>query len=196
MIQGKHSLASKKPSYSFEVYPLEIAKKITFRPVSMELDFERLYSWHHSPHVIPFWNLNISRENYREHLEQFLENKNQTLYIGLMDEQPMSYFEAYWCQHDMIGKFYDALPTDRGLHLLIGPSEYLGKGYAFPLLKAMMQFQFKCNEITRIIAEPDKRNKKMIHIFEKCGFKIDKEVDLPDKTGVLMVCDRKDFFGS
>ena len=50
---------------------------------------------------------------------------------------------------------YDNEPFDQGIHLLIGEKEYLGKGLALPLLKAMVCMQF---------AEPN--TKKVIHIHQ------------------------------
>ncbi|AFC33262.1 GNAT family N-acetyltransferase [Paenibacillus mucilaginosus] len=177
----------------YEIFHPGIGRRISFRPVTLEEDFERLFDWQHQTHVIPFWNLNISREAYRAHLEAFLADTHQTLYIGELDGVPMSYWEAYWCDRDIIGKYYDALPGDQGIHLLIGPPEYLGKGYALPLLQAMTAFQFQRGETDKIIAEPDARNSKMIHVFEQCGFVFQKHVDLPDKTGALMFCERSRF---
>jgi RimJ/RimL family protein N-acetyltransferase len=34
----------------------------------------------------------------------------------------------------------------------------------------------------------------MIHVFERCGFQFQKEMELPDKIGALMFCDRQLFF--
>lgn len=58
----------------------------------------------------------------------------------------------------------------------------------------MTAFQFEQNKPTeKVVAEPDIRNEKMIHVFEKCGFERVKPVNLPDKTGLLMFCDRERF---
>lgn len=170
----------------YEEYNPAIGKTIGFRHVTMERDFARLHAWHREPHVIPYWNLNISEARYREHLGNFLADTHQSLYIGLLDGEPMSYFESYWAKPDIIGRYYEAAPADQGIHLLIGPPEYVGKGLAAPLLQAMMRFQYQHAETEKLVAEPDIRNAKMIHIFHKCGFRFQKEVELPDKTGALM----------
>ena len=44
-----------------------------------------------------------------------------------------------------------------------------------------------------MIAEPDIRNQKMIHVFEKCGFVFQREILLPDKSAALMFCERQHF---
>ncbi|MEE6146346.1 GNAT family N-acetyltransferase [Bacillus cereus] len=171
-------------------------KNISFRRANMEEDFEKLHSWMNNKHVIPFWRLNMSKDLYKIHLDNALKDTHQTLYIGYLDNIPMSYWEAYYVKGDIIEKYYDYDEHDQGIHLLIGPEQYLGKGYALPLLKAMVTFQFQNKKTQKIIAEPDINNKKMIHVFERCGFKAIKSIDLPDKTGLLMFCSRIEFEGA
>jgi RimJ/RimL family protein N-acetyltransferase len=105
----------------------------------------------------------------------------------------MSYWEAYWVEGDVIQPYYEADSHDQGIHLLIGEEDYLGKGLAMPLLRAIVHFQFLSEKTEKVIAEPDIRNEKMIHVFEKCGFEKVKPVELPDKTGLLMHCTRETF---
>lgn len=179
--------------YPFERYDPLIQKKISFRHVSMEEDVERLHSWMHEKHVIPFWNLNVSLENYTAHLQRFLQDDHQTLLIGEIDGVPMSYWESYWVKEDIIGTCYPFGEYDQGIHLLIGPKKFLGKGFIYPLLLTILYKKFQVVETNQIIAEPDIRNEKMIHVFKKCGFQPVKEVELPDKTGLLMICEREGF---
>ncbi|WP_318153748.1 GNAT family N-acetyltransferase [Paenibacillus vietnamensis] len=170
-----------------------MGKTISFRPVTMKDDLLRLHAWHQEPHVVPFWQLNLPLDAYRSHLERFLADTHHTLCMGELDGVPMSYFESYWSESDIIGRYYDVEEGDQGVHLLIGPPEYLGQGYAQPLLMALMRVQFLHEETRRIVAEPDIRNAKMRHIFEKCGFRFQREVHLPDKTAALMLCERETF---
>lgn len=179
--------------YPFERYDAVIKKTISFRRVSIEGDLERLHSWMHEQHVIPFWKLNISLEQYIAHLQKFLQDDHQTLLIGELDGMPMSYWESYWVSGDIIGNYYEFDEYDQGIHLLIGPREFLGKGLIYPLLMTILHKKFQVLETQKIIAEPDIRNEKMIHVFKKCGFQPVKEVELPDKTGLLMICERKEF---
>ncbi|WP_163538570.1 GNAT family N-acetyltransferase [Gracilibacillus sp. YIM 98692] len=179
--------------YEFTFYDREIDSEIVFRRVTLEKDLDRLHQWHHQPHVIPFWNQNFSETAYKDHLKKLLADQHQSLYIGYLNNVPMSYWEAYWAKDDLIANYYDAEKEDQGIHLLFGPEEYLGKGLALPLLRAMIAFQFKHKKTEKVVAEPDVRNKKMIHIFEKCGFEPEKEIELPDKRGLLMFCHRVTF---
>jgi RimJ/RimL family protein N-acetyltransferase len=177
----------------FNYYDTSIERNISFLKVDLERDVSLLHKWQQQPYVIPYWKLDIPFESYKKHLEDFLTDKHQTLYFGLIDGIPMSYWEAYWVKGDVVEKCYDSEPHDQGIHLLIGEEAFLGKGYALPLLRAMVHFQFLSKETEKVIAEPDIRNKKMIHVFEKCGFEKVKPIDLPDKTGMLMYCHRETF---
>jgi acetyl CoA:N6-hydroxylysine acetyl transferase len=187
------SKAVVKQKYPFERYDSIIEKTISFRYVSMEEDLERLHSWMHEKHVIPFWNLNISLADYTAHLQKFLQDDHQTLLVGELDGIPMSYWESYWVKDDLIGNYYAFDEYDQGLHLLIGPREFLGKGFIYPLLMTILHKKFQVAETQKIIAEPDIRNGKMIHVFKRCGFQPVKEVELLDKTGLLMIGERKVF---
>jgi acetyl CoA:N6-hydroxylysine acetyl transferase len=170
-----------------------IDKTINYRAVSLEYDLNMLHKWMQEPHVFPFWNLNISKSSYKEHLASFLNDNHQQLLIGEIDGIPMSYWESYMVKDDIIGKYYEFDDYDQGIHLLIGEREYLGKGYIYPLLLTLLKNKFRVEETKKIVAEPDIRNKKMIHIFQRCGFKIDKKVQLPDKEGLLLYCKREVF---
>lgn len=177
----------------FDYYDSIIKKVISFRRVDLKEDVEMLHSWMHREHVIPFWKLNISLADYKIHLQNFLQDDHQTLLIGELDGVPMSYWESYWVKDDIIGNYYACDEYDQGIHLLIGPSEFLGKGFIYPLLMTILNKKFQVSETQTIIAEPDVRNEKMIHVFKKCGFQPIKEVELPDKTGLLMECKRNIF---
>lgn len=181
------------PNAVFEVYSSTIQKTIAFRPVNLEQDLHLIHNWMNQPHVVPFWDLALSLEAMHNHLEQAIADTHQTLYIGMLDGVPISYWESYWAADDIVAGHYEAHPADQGIHLLIGPPEFLGKGYALPLVRAMAQFQFHHSETQKIVAEPDSRNHKMIHVFKRCGFEFQKEISLPSKTAALLFCDRARF---
>lgn len=163
---------------------------LTFRPVELTRDLELIHGWMQAPHVVPFWNLNLPREAFRQHLEKALRAPHQALYLGLLDGVPMSYWECYWAADDVIGRYYSAQQDDQGVHLLIGPLQYLHKGLALPLLQAVVRGLFRFPRTQRVIAEPDSRNAAMIHVFMRCGFEPAGLIDLPEKRALLMMCDR------
>lgn len=172
----------------------ETGYEISFGRVELEDDLERLHHWHHQAHVIPFWQQNFPLPKYKEHLHKLLSDRHQSLYIGYVNGEPMSYWECYWPTEDIIGNYYQFEDADQGIHLLFGPAKFLGKGLALPLVRAMTAFMFQHEGTNKIVAEPDIRNEKMIHIFKKCGFEPQKEIVLPDKRGLFMFCERSTFF--
>jgi len=180
-------------NYPFTIYDSRVKKELTFRPVSLKEDFDHLHRWMNEPHVIPYWNLNIDRDAYMRHLQTFLTDAHQQLLIGEINGVPMSYWESYTVEGDIISEYYSNDPGDQGIHLLIGEPAYLGKGYIYPLLLSILKRKFEMVETKKVVAEPDIRNEKMIAVFKKCGFQPIKEVKLPDKTGLLLSCEREIF---
>jgi acetyl CoA:N6-hydroxylysine acetyl transferase len=180
-----------QPEFSF--YDSTIEKNVSFVKVDFERDVKLLHQWVQQPYVIPFWKLNIPLKEYEKHLKKMISDSHQTLYLGMLDGMPISYWEAYWVEGDVVAKCYNPQPKDQGIHLLIGEKAFLGKGYALPLLRTMVHFQLLEAGTEKVIAEPDIQNHKMIHIFEKCGFEKVKPIELPDKTGMLMYCYKENF---
>ncbi|UNL83509.1 GNAT family N-acetyltransferase [Priestia koreensis] len=166
---------------------------VSFRSVAFHDDAQTLHRWMNEAHVYPFWHLNVPLESYEQHLQRMLSDSHQQLWIGSVDSNEISYFESYWVKGDVVENVYEAHPYDQGVHLLIGPPDALGRGHIYPLLFTMLKQQFRVVETEKIIAEPDIRNEKMIHVFEKCGFQPVKEVELPDKKALLMFCRRDTF---
>ncbi|WP_281890746.1 GNAT family N-acetyltransferase [Paenibacillus sp. YYML68] len=173
--------------------PTSSGVSISFRPVELERDLELLHRWQHEPHVVPYWQLAIPLEAYREHLIQFLSMPHQTLLIGEVNGEPVSYFESYWAASDRLAAYYDAEAGDQGMHLLIGPPEQLGRGLSRPLVLELMRQQLLEPSTRRFVVEPDMRNARMRHVFERCGFRFDREVQLPEKRAALMFCERERF---
>lgn len=179
--------------YSYHTYASEIEKSIAFREVDLSRDLGRLHRWLNEPHVLPYWTQDDPLPEVRDTISERAANEDQSLYIGHVDHVPMSYWESYWAAADGISEYYDADPADQGIHLLIGPPEYLGQGYATPLLKRMTAFQFRHDETRRVVTEPDVRNETAIHVFENCGFEARREVEMEAKDALLMVCTRETF---
>ncbi|MBO1512515.1 GNAT family N-acetyltransferase [Metabacillus bambusae] len=182
-----------KQSFSFQRYDLNVNKTISFREVHFDRDVKLLHSWMNEKHVVPYWQLDLSLSDYSLHLQNFLKCEHQTLLIGEIDGVPISYWESYWVKGDLIKNYYEFDEYDQGVHLLIGEKDYLGIGLIYPLLMTILSQKFQVSQTEKVIAEPDVRNEKMIHVFKKCGFTPIKEVELPDKTGLLMFCERSTF---
>lgn len=182
--------------YDFQTYDEHIGKTISFRQATVERDLGRLHCWLNEPHVKPYWQRDYILPKFRTYLEETIADDHHTPYIGYLDHVPMSFWEAYWAIDDPLADSYDARPTDRGVHLLIGPPEYLGHGYATPLLRAMTEFQFRHPETDRLVTEPDVRNEVVHSVFENVGYEPQRELSLESKDALLLYCHRERFDAS
>lgn len=181
--------------HDYQAHDRRIDRTVSLRQATLERDLGRLHAWLGSEHVKPYWQLDLPLPAFRDRLVSKLSDGHLTPYVGCLDYVPMSYWECYWAAEDDVANHYDAAPTDRGVHLLIGPQEYLGRGYARPLLRAVVAMQFRDPETDRVIAEPDARNDRAIAVFEDCGFEPRREFrfEEAEKDAVLVVCEREQF---
>jgi hypothetical protein len=81
------------------------------------------------PRVSAFWGCDGPQSKQEEHLRKALTSKNSFPAIGLWDDKPFGYFELYWVKEDILGKYLggSAGDFDRGIHALVGESEFRGK---------------------------------------------------------------------
>ncbi|AQL42891.1 GNAT family N-acetyltransferase [Halorientalis sp. IM1011] len=182
-------------NYDYQTYDSRIDRTISLRRATMERDLGRLHTWLGSDHVKPYWQLDLPLPAFRDQFAAKLADEHLTPYVGCLDHVPASYWECYWAAEDDVANHYDADPADQGLHLLVGPTEFLGQGYAVPLLQAVVAMQFRHADTDRVIAEPDARNERAIGVFEQCGFEPRAEFHFPEagKDALLMICDRDEF---
>ncbi len=159
-----------------------------FRHLDPEGDLDLVHGWMHQPHVVPFWHLDVPRAELRARLESIAAAAHVEPLIGCVDGVPVSYWELYWAARDPLAEHYPAGEHDQGVHLLVGPIELTGRGLGRRLLEAVVDRQLAREPRTRrVVAEPDVRNARMIHVFERCGFVREGELELPDKRAALMV---------
>jgi acetyl CoA:N6-hydroxylysine acetyl transferase len=165
--------------------------RASFRPLDPDADLELVHGWMHQPHVVPFWRLDLPRDRLAGYLRRAAGDEHQQVLLGCVDGEPVSYWEVYWAARDLLAGYYPAAPADQGVHLLIGPPERTGQGLGRKLLAAVVAWQFTREPATaRVVAEPDVRNTRMIHVFQRCGFRRAGELDLPDKRAALMIRER------
>ncbi|WP_435064593.1 GNAT family N-acetyltransferase [Halobaculum sp. EA56] len=172
-----------------------VDRTVSFRPVELPRDLDRLHAWLTSEHVRPYWEMGAPLPAFRRALSERLDDDHVTPYVGRVDGVPMSYFERYWAAEDPLADHYDARDGDQGIHLLIGPEEYLGRGYGTALLRSMADLAFRHPGTDRVVAEPDARNDAAIRAFERVGFRPRGEFRFPHegKDATLLVCERARF---
>lgn len=166
--------------------------RFALRPVEPE-DLDLLVKWMNDSEVDRFWELAGTPDRTAAHLAAQAGTTHSTPYVGVLDGVPMSYWELYRADLDPLAAYYTARENDGGIHLLLGPERFRGKGLAAPLLREVSDRMFEEDHRTaRVVAEPDVRNERSIRAFERAGFRRRTELRLPDKRAALMVRERHD----
>ncbi|MFF4351341.1 GNAT family N-acetyltransferase [Streptomyces sp. NPDC001530] len=161
-------------------------------PVRVERDLPLITRWMNDPAVAAFWELAGPESVTEEHLRLQLDGDGRSVpCLGVLDGTPMSYWEIYRADLDLLARHYPARPHDTGIHLLIGGVANRGRGLGSTLLRAVADHVLdKRPSCARVVAEPDLRNTPSVSAFLSAGFRFSAEVDLPDKRAALMVRDR------
>ena len=162
------------------------------RPAHPVRDVDLLHGWMNDPETAAFWELGGPRERTEEHLVEQAELDYTWPYLGLLDGEPMSYWEVYRADLDpLLAGYYPARPHDAGVHVLIGPAGFRGRGIGAGLLRDVAGRLLAADpRTTRVVAEPDVRNERSVRAFLNAGFRRVADVELADKRAALMVRER------
>jgi RimJ/RimL family protein N-acetyltransferase len=166
------------PFGRFELDPL--------RPLK---DLAVLHAWMNDPEVAAFWDLAGPREVLDQHIAAVLSSAHSEACLGRLDGEAMSYWEIYKADQDPLADCYPARPGDVGIHLLIGPGSFRGRGIGSALIRAVADWALSRAELTRVVSEPDLRNQRSIRAFMNAGFEPRGVLNLPEKQAMLMVYD-------
>jgi RimJ/RimL family protein N-acetyltransferase len=166
--------------------------RFALRPTDPARDVDLVHTWMNDPDVAAFWELDGPCERTAAHLREQARLDYTGAYLGLLDGEPVSYWEIYRADLDpLLDGHYPARPHDVGLHLLIGAPDRRGRGVGTTLLREVADRALAATPpATRVLAEPDVRNTRSIRAFTRAGFRRVADVDLTDKRAALMVRER------
>lgn len=92
--------------------------------------------------------------------------------VGTLDGVPMSYWEIYRADLDPLARYCPVRPHDTGVHLLIGDGAHRGRGLGTELIRAVVDLVLAGRPAcTRVLAEPDVRNRQSVAAFLGAGFR-------------------------
>ncbi|NUS11939.1 MAG: acetyltransferase [Streptomyces sp.] len=155
-------------------------------------DLALVSGWMNDPAVAAFWELAGDPAVTERHMAAQTGGDGRSVpCLGLLDGEPMSYWEIYRADLDPLARHYPARPQDIGIHLLIGGAADRGRGLGGTLIRAVADLVLDHRPgCTRVVAEPDLRNTASVAAFLAAGFRLSAEVCLPGKRAALMVRDR------
>lgn len=188
----------------FKQYPKDVlhsyenpnsGQQFEIRKLDIDRHLDIFHRWHNQKYVYEFWELNQSKAELKEYLEQLIAQDHALPAIGYIDGTPCAYFEVYWAFYDRIAPYCDAGLYDRGYHLLIGEKRFLGRNNTILWLNLVNDFIFRDDPRTeRIVGEPRADNKGLLKYLEHTNFIKTKEFDFPHKRAALIECYREPFY--
>lgn len=176
-------------------------QRINFRPVNLEADVSRLYSWLGDPEVHRWYDEGEhSVENYRQ---QFAPEATTHKFIMLIDDHPVGYLQAYRLSDEPEYAAQLALDHDAvSLDLFIGEPDFRGGWGSLVLRRALDQIVFGDMEAEYACCNPDPKNTRAVRAYQKAGFRGDRVVwiedEVPENTGFerIMLVSRSEFYGA
>ncbi|MGE6407315.1 MULTISPECIES: GNAT family N-acetyltransferase [unclassified Psychrobacter] len=179
-------------TFSIEAYQ----KTFALRPVKYPDDMPLLYKWMHAEHVVDQWQLHLPMPQLKTHFEKMLADDHQRLYLILCDDKPIGYTEIYETARDRLSQYYKAKETDMGWHILLGDPAVVGKGYLKPTGMMISKFIFEHTEAKKIVVEPDSKVEVYQWIADSFAYRVQRLIEMPEKTASLYFCNRDEFFES
>ncbi|MFC0602672.1 GNAT family N-acetyltransferase [Streptomyces palmae] len=159
-------------------------------PVHPEADLDLIHGWVTQDRA-RFWGMREhSREQVRDIYAYLDSLDTHHAYLVHRNGEPAALFQTYEPAADPVGEYYEVLPGDIGVHLLVGPAAAPERGFTGALLGVLIRFVLADPARRRVLAEPDARNTRAIERLVKAGFVLGPEIDLPEKRARLAFLDR------
>ncbi|WP_374462726.1 GNAT family N-acetyltransferase [Chryseobacterium sp.] len=111
-------------------------------------------------------------------------------YIIAGNDEPSCNIEVYWACRDIVGDYYDVLPTDYGTHQFIAPTDPKKK-FVSPSTQSMVDYVFAQPQVGKMVGEGSVDSLASMMNKAHVGFKVDKVIEMPHKKANLNFCYRE-----
>ncbi len=163
---------------------------ISIRPIDLDSDLEMLHEWFHRPHAVKIWKMDWPIRQLEVYYRTMIAGDAAHSYIGEANGEPSYNFEVYWAVKDMVGDYYEVLPTDYGTHQFIAATDPKKK-YASPSTQCMVDYVFAQPQTGRMVGEGSTDSLASIMNKIHVGFRIEKVIEMPHKKANLNFCYRE-----
>ncbi len=162
---------------------------IEFRQLG-KTDFDLLFIWLNNVHVASHWGGPITRANFDENYNQYLETAHLFAYIASLDGVDFAFVQAYRASQVGDGWWPEIRdPSVFGVDYLIGEAGFLGRGLGSSLLLQFVKFLREKFAVSRVISDPAPDHVVSIRCLEKVGFRSSGIIQTPDGPAQLMELD-------
>ncbi|MFD2288109.1 GNAT family N-acetyltransferase [Pedobacter petrophilus] len=181
------------PTSNAQVYYRYFAQEavaISIRPFDLEKDLPMVHQWFHSDHAKTIWKMDWSLKALEDFYRTLLAEGISHSYIGEVNGEATFNFEIYWAARDILGDYYDVLPSDYGTHLFIAPTD---KQKKFPSLitRTIVEWLFMQPEVGRLVGEGSVESRAALMNKVQVGFKLQHIIEMPHKKAYLNFCLRE-----
>ncbi|MEO8020412.1 GNAT family N-acetyltransferase [Polaromonas sp.] len=169
-----------------------MVQRFSFRPLQMA-DLPVLHGWQARPHWTEWWGEAPTWAEVEAEYGAYIADPTHVQpHIALLDGQPFGYIQSYVAMGSG-GDWWEAEtdPGVRGIDQSIADAAQLNRGLGTAMVKAFVARLFSDPIVTHIQTDPDPRNTRAIRCYEKAEFRAVREVQTPDGTALLMVCERE-----
>ncbi len=163
---------------------------ITLRPVDIDKDLEMLHEWFHREHALKIWQMNWPIRELESYYRMLLPGDHSHSYIGEANGVATFNIEVYWASRDIVGDYYEVLPSDYGTHQFIAPVDPKLK-YGSPATQSMMDFVLAEPKVGKMVGEGSVDSIASMMNKAHVGFKIEKVIEMPHKKANLNFCYRE-----
>ncbi|WP_281646445.1 GNAT family N-acetyltransferase [Parendozoicomonas sp. Alg238-R29] len=192
----KHPLRQEQPSgLLYQRYDITSDLLVTFETLDPEKHLDIFHDWMNQPRVAEFWELDKSKEELKEYIKTLRADRHSWPVLASLNGEAMGYLEMYWVPEDRLGPYYECDHWDRGSHVLVGNTNFLGARYSKAWTCALSHFLYLDDPRTRtLVGEPRADNKRLLKLLEPASWFFVKEFDFPHKRAALIQCRRDKFF--
>lgn len=146
-----------------------------------------LKDWLQQEHVKIFWQETEDVQKLKNKFLNELPQRAVSAFVIEIESTPIGYIQYYECSKIGGGWWPQEQPGTFGIDLMIGNTEFLGKGLGVQIIRDFIDYvKTREPKLTSLIIDPDPKNTKAIHVFKKAGFAVDKEITTPGGQALLM----------
>lgn len=160
------------------------------RPIDLDNDLEMLHEWFNREHAVKIWQMNWPIDELETYYRLMLPSDEAHSYIVESNDEPTCNIEIYWACRDIVGDYYEVLPTDYGTHQFIAPIDPKKK-FVSPSTQSMVDYVFAQPQVGKMVGEGSVDSLASMMNKAHVGFKVEKVIEMPHKKANLNFCYRE-----